>query len=451
LPVLRRACVAMAANRGGTRYEERVVLRGCDSEGAGRESGSSQGREDRPKRDSDRGEVSVRRRTRMPSADRLTVTSLRWGRSLLGLPRKVVVRGVGAIVPDQAENLPAGCSIGWQPSVFTPVFYGHRDYTLHFPLRPVVAHAGFDFPGPGAELPGITARCRVFFPSVDGSPDGAPILRNCGRYPLVIFAHGHCGEADHFEKWFELPATLARCGNVVIVPDLPLTNGGTSPSENDEEVELLRRLIRWARTDWEFRHVLLPDPATGLAGHSFGAGLSGRLVIEGAIPVKAHASLSGHSSSALLSRPIPKLLTWGTGGEDLLVPVEDWSTRLPAPAHVVEIHEAGHWDYLPQGRSTCTGQRGACTLVPTLAADVVALFFARYMPPERWAASGRFWWLPWFRVRPSLQPPPLLLTTEQKFFAGGHLASWGLLDERSECALTLNWKTFEGSGSLVVD
>jgi hypothetical protein len=196
--------------------------------------------------------------------------------------------------------------------------------------------------------------------------------------------------------------------------------------------------------------VVMPDPATGLAGHSFGAGLTGRVVVDGSIAVKAHASLSGHSTSALLSRPIPKLLTWGTGGEDLLVPVEDWSTRVPSPAHVVEIHDAGHWDYLPEGRSTCTEQRGACTLVPTLAADLVALFFARYMPPERWTGSGPSW-LPWFRVGPSLRPPPLLLTTEQRFFAGGHLVSWQLMDERSGCGLTLNWKTSQGSGTVVRD
>jgi hypothetical protein len=358
------------------------------------------------------------------------------------------------VLPDRVRALPAECSIEWQPSVFTPVFYGHREYTVQLPLRPEIVSASAAAPRPGVEeLPSITARCRVFYPSVDGSPEDAPLLGNCGRYPLVVFAHGHCGEADHFQKWYELPATLARCGNVVVVPELPRTNGGTAPSQNDEEVDLLRRLVRWARVDWEGSDVLLPDPATGLAGHSFGAGLTARLVLESAIPVTAHASLSGTYPSALMPRPMPKLLTWGTGGEDLLVPVEDWNDRLAAPAHVVELHDAGHWDYLPGGRSTCTGQRGPCTLVPALAADVVALFFARYLPPENWADASPWWfpWFPWFRVHPSLRPPTLLLSAEQKFFAGGHFAAWALMADRPACGVTLNWKTAEGSGSLVRD
>ena len=372
--------------------------------------------------------------------------------SIRGSPRRLFVHGVGALFPDQGVFLPAECSIGWQPSVFTPVFYGHRDHTVRLPLRPEVLSTEVARPGPGAELPGITARLRVFYPSIDGSPADAPVLRNCGRYPLVVFAHGHCGEADHFQKWFELPATLARCGNVVLVPELPATNGGTSPSQNDAEVDLLRRLIRWARVDSEYAAVLMPDPATGLAGHSFGAGLTGRLVVENLVSVKAHASLSGTYPSGLQPRTLPKLATWGTGGEDLLVPIEDWQDRLAAPAHVVEVHGAGHWDYLPPGRSTCTGQRGECTLVPSLAADVVALFFARYMPPERWADGPSSWLpLPWFRVSRSLQPPPLLLTTEQRFFAGGHFAAWALLDERAGCGLTLNWKIPGSSGSVVRD
>jgi hypothetical protein len=373
-------------------------------------------------------------------------------RSLLRGPRRLFVRGVGAVLRDPGVFVEADCAIGWQPSVFTPVFYGHRDHTVRLPLVPDVVSASLGAGRPGEQLPGITARLRVFYPSLDGSPPDAPLLRNCGRYPLVVFAHGQCGEADHFQKWFELPATLARCGNVVLVHDLPATNGGTSPSQNDAEVDLLRRLIRWARVDSEYAGVLMPDPATGLAGHSFGAGLTGRLVVENLVAVTAHASLSGTYPSALQPRTIPKLLTWGTGGEDLLVPIEDWQDRLAMPAHVVELHDAGHWDYLPRGRSTCTGQRGGCTLVPALAADVVALFFGRYMPPERWRNGPPSWLpLPWFRVGRSLQPPPLLLTTEQRFFAGGHFSAWQLQDERPECGLTLNWKTAEGSGSVVRD
>jgi hypothetical protein len=32
---------------------------------------------------------------------------------------------------------------------------------------------------------------RVFMPSVDGAVLDAPILEGCGRYPVILLAHGH--------------------------------------------------------------------------------------------------------------------------------------------------------------------------------------------------------------------------------------------------------------------
>jgi hypothetical protein len=92
------------------------------------------------------------------------VNSPRRFRSLRRQARNVLARGVGVLRPDHAGNLPAECSIGWQPSLFRPVFYGHRDYMLEFPVVPDVVAARFDVPRPGGELPTIHANCRVFFP-----------------------------------------------------------------------------------------------------------------------------------------------------------------------------------------------------------------------------------------------------------------------------------------------
>lgn len=360
----------------------------------------------------------------------------------------------------------AECSIGWQPSVFTPVFYGVREYSFGPPrISPelMLASSVAEETGPWnfdshttiaasfGDLPHapLTGKTRIFFPSLDGSPFSAPILAGCGKYPLIVFAHGHCGEANHFRKWYELPATLARCGNVVLVPDLPNTANGTTPSANDADLIFIRNLITWARKQWAHKDVLLPEDATGLAGHSFGAGLAGRLVTEGHFPAAPHASLSGTYPSALKVLDVPKLLTWGTGQQDdLLVPQLDWETTMASPVHIAEFRDTGHWDYLPRGRSTCDGQRGQCALTPTLAADVVACFFGRYLPPERWANLHVPWWFPWFKVRVSLAPPSLLLTQEQRFFAGGHFASWNLLGQHAECGITLHWKLGTGTGSL---
>lgn len=347
----------------------------------------------------------------------------------------------------------ADCPIPWQPSVFAPVFYGIREYSVDLPPTQVVSRVLFaSGGGPSQPLPGsIPVRFRVFFPSLDGSPFAAPILASCGRYPLILFAHGHCSDdANQFRTWYELPATLARSGNVVVVPDLPLTGGGRRPSENDQEIELVRRLLAWMRSDWEHNAQVMPAPATGLVGHSFGAGLTARLVAEKIVGVRAYASLSGHAPTAIRTLSLPKLLVWGTGSEDLLVPIVEWVSTFSAPVHVVELDGASHWDYIPQSRAPCAHNYGPCSLFPFLTADLVAIFFARYIPPETWAnaSSSIPSWLPFFRIAASLRPPTLLLSQEQKFFAAGHLAAWKLLSGRSECGLTLNWKTASGTGSL---
>lgn len=109
---------------------------------------------------------------------------------------------------------PVRCPIGWQPTALAPVFFGFRDYEARFPptTHPVSTS------GAVGVLPGHP--CRVFFPSLDGSPDSAA-LKYCGRYPLIVFAHGMCTEPDHYKKWFHLPSLLARAGYVVVVPKLP--------------------------------------------------------------------------------------------------------------------------------------------------------------------------------------------------------------------------------------
>lgn len=103
---------------------------------------------------------------------------------------------------------PATCPIGWQPAALTPVFFGARSL---------------------GTADGAPVSLRVFFPSLDGAVETAPLLEGCGRYPLVLFCHGHCigevGEAHH-RRWFRIPAQLARAGYVVVVPHLAGNNGG---------------------------------------------------------------------------------------------------------------------------------------------------------------------------------------------------------------------------------
>jgi hypothetical protein len=82
------------------------------------------------------------------------------------------IRNQAAEVIDAVQKvLRPRCPIPWRPNVLAPVFYGTRDV------------------GPADGAP---ATARVYVPSLDGSPDGAPVLRDCGRYPLIVFAHGNC-------------------------------------------------------------------------------------------------------------------------------------------------------------------------------------------------------------------------------------------------------------------
>ncbi|HST47386.1 alpha/beta fold hydrolase [Jatrophihabitans sp.] len=194
-----------------------------------------------------------------------------------------------------ATSLPPGssCPIGWQPSALAPVFYGYREYTA----------------AEGAPL-----TVRVYYPSLDDSPAGAAPLLGCGRYPLILFCHGSCpGEPLQYQKWIELPAQLARAGYVVAVPQVPDID--RLPIEVPATQEALRKLLDWMREGWENRDTLLPPPATGLAGHSYGALHAG--ILATTRPVLAVVSLSGVWEE--LSDPFPirqgawaRLFTWGT-------------------------------------------------------------------------------------------------------------------------------------------
>lgn len=131
-----------------------------------------------------------------------------------------------------------------------PVFYGFQDLTVSRPPKVArsfsVADGGIGGGIPAAPNLAFNGHpVQVWFPSLDGSPAHAEILRGCGRYPLVILAHGSCpqDEEPHRSR-FELPALLARSGYVVIVPMLSLG----APSANDAEQELIGELAAWARS-----------------------------------------------------------------------------------------------------------------------------------------------------------------------------------------------------------
>ncbi len=361
------------------------------------------------------------------------------------------------------------CPIPWRPSPLTPVFYGVRDY------------------GPDDGAPGP---CRVFFPSLDGSPYNAEMLTACGRYPLVLFMHGGCSaDLEQYKSWFQLPSTLARAGYVVAVPKL--SNQG--PTGGDEDIALLGALDSWLRgahpnkldsqplsarpeelrsrlsgappetlssllpsvllgavnswlhDGWEHHSALLPPPMTGVVGHSYGAIKAARLAAESEGTISAYVGLSGPWEEWPPSPPnpppplrmlqVPNLLTWGSGPFDSFADgfqaFDGWPP-VPMPRHLAIFEGAAHWDYLKAGTTTCDGGvRGPCELTHTLAADLTTMFLGRYLPGENSNAA---------QIPPSLIPPEVKFTQEQELFSGSWLQSFSELEPGASCKVTLSWE-----------
>lgn len=327
--------------------------------------------------------------------------------------------------PAAATPPPASCLIGWQPQALAPVFWGVRSLG----------------PADGAPVP-----LRIFFPSIEGSVESAALLEGCGRYPLIVFAHGHCiGDSTHYRRWLRLPAQLARSGYVVVVPHLAGIAGGQSPSVSTHpDLATLRSVVAWARSGWEHANVLLPPPATGVAGHSYGAMLAARFAVDE--QVVAYAGLSGSWGDWFGDAPkplplldLPNLLVWG-GEESTDIQLSDatWN-QLRKPRHRVIFENGEHWDYLDSSVNVpCRHSSGTCPHLGGATGDLLTMFFGKYLPPE--LATG----LP-FQVSSTLEPPPwptgVVLTQQQEFYAGGFLGGYEALSGNPACAVDVAMAT----------
>lgn len=316
--------------------------------------------------------------------------------------------------------------IGWKPGVLAPVFYGYADYD---------------------STVGAPTRLRVYYPSLDGSPQCAPFLTGPGMFPLVVFLHGQCSEDLHYTKWFRLPAGLARAGYIVAMPDL--TPIGNPWDLGNATYGLVQTVITWMRTAWSHSDYVQKAPTLGIIGHSYGALHAGQLALT--IPATAYVSLGGAWTEwptgggwPIMTLPVPKLLVWGTLDWAAMLPDPTWN-NLALPKHRLVFTDGEHWDYVPPSATTCDPVAGDCELIDDLTADFVALFLSKYMPPPMAAYT------PVPGVIPdSLVPPPALnLSTEQMFFGAGpnNLMSFGILGNHPDCSATLTWVTPNESDS----
>jgi pimeloyl-ACP methyl ester carboxylesterase len=371
---------------------------------------------------------------------------------------------------------PRGCALGWQPSVWLPVFYGVADQT---PQPPVVISlsAGTESVQPtdgdpdpvspeperSAAASGEAARIvqpptprevgpptplRVFYPSLEGSVWDAGILAGCGRYPLVAFLHGNCpGLAEGYKSWFELPAQLARSGYVVVVPQLPGIAGGTGPFGTTSDRDLVRSVFTWMRTQWQHADSLMPEAATGVVGHSWGGLLAAQLAADGDAAALATLSAGWSEWPSQPPNPIgsvgvPTLMVWGTGFGDLFSAGDPFWSVLPSPRHKLVNADASHWDYLRPGSVPCEGDRGQCAHTGRISMDVVTLFLGKYLSPELWPTLGS-------QISYRLTTRKIKRTFDQEFYAGSHLTGYDQVQaSASTCTATVSWSTSSQSGSM---
>lgn len=261
-------------------------------------------------------------------------------------------------------------------------------------------------------------RIRIIYPSTDGAVWNAPILEDCGLFPVVLFAHGQCADVDHYRSWTPPLVPLARSGYVVVMPEM---NYGGNPFGSTGQ---LLQALGWAIFEWS--HGSLLAPSFGVAGHSYGALATAALRAENHIG-NVYASLGGgfaefhgEAGDRLRAVDVPALLMAGT--DDIFVfegqtgqPV-GWKQVGPFK-HSVVFENGDHWDYLPPGFECQNGLRGTCDASWILASDILLTFFSKYMPPTPLPQS----------LGLSMNPPTaddvlaLNPTAAQQFFLGGHL------------------------------
>jgi pimeloyl-ACP methyl ester carboxylesterase len=363
-------------------------------------------------------------------AVRATEPSARFSR------RAVVKRGValaigGSFVVEVLTACDGGSKTAQQPSVFAPVFYGWQEV---------------------GRSEGAPGRLRLWYPSLEGSPQDATVLGSSfGGFPLVLFLHGQCAEqTDHYQTWSLLPAELARSGYVAAVPDLPDTRTGSPPwSPTSTDLMLVDKIVNWLRSGWTHRDRLLPS--TAVVGHSFGALLGSRIAARRPSSASAYVSIAGFWPSwdiGVAPMPLahlsqPALFMWGDSdiSADMLAPPSSpLFERVPRPKHRIVFRGGEHWDHWrssPRSTIPCEPAHGTCEIVGKLTADFTATFLTKYMPPEHGGTPS---------IDDDLRLPKIDLTSEQQFYAGGHLPGLNELGSpmHAGCLATHTWATQEG-------
>ena len=336
-------------------------------------------------------------------------------------PGLLTLAGCG-LEPTCPEDPAESAGVNWTPDILHPMFGGFQELD---------------------QTSGAPGPLRIFFPTYDGSPQNARILKLClVRYPVVMFLHGQppCTDASYFRRWLRLPMMLARSGYVVVVPkhDAALPADAESPT-----IPFALRVLDWVRSGWEHSRWVDKDlTATAIVGHSFGGLLAAR--VRNARPtIGTFASLSTgwaelpDPTSLLQTLTMPSFFMWGSqaDGSENMDAGGVWQ-KVASGTKTKAVFVGKHFDYLTPS-TDCAFDHGGCALIEPVAAELVALFISRHMPVKLSHAP----------IPPSLVPPTVMLTFEQRFFAGSHLNGIQAIRTRAGCGIDLTWEDPLDSGT----
>jgi hypothetical protein len=292
-----------------------------------------------------------------------------------------------------------------------PVFYGIQDVTL----------------------PAERA-ARVMYPSDEGGVFGSPVRP--GTYPLVVFVHGSrmasdglCPEdlTQDYKAWGSVLHLLARCGFVVVAPDVQSVLRDTLTT-----ADVIEEAIQWMHFQWEDRAVLwrpsvFVDPdrylehaiatdveagdvsafhiaslgvgigvdpvaaygmttPVGLAGHSWGARACAIVAARGE-RVGAVASIAGSwdDNDALTAfySVRPTLMIAGLRDGMNAGSLAGFWDGLGAPKHQALLSGLGHWDWFSRtsGLHPCDEdvERPACGVGWLTASELLLTFMTKYL------------------------------------------------------------------------
>jgi pimeloyl-ACP methyl ester carboxylesterase len=337
---------------------------------------------------------------------------------------------------DQLEDVLDTCptstadSVSWVPDAGHPVFWGFQDV---------------------GTAQGAPRDIRIYYPSTGGSPQDAPILKQCvGRWPVVLFLHGQNPKgttlAGYHRKFQLIGADLARSGYVVVAPNHDAVE--PVPDNAPALVAAVMADLAWVRQQWnDHKWVDQQLASTAVVGHSFGALLGAR--VAAAHPeIGAYVSLSGgfnplpDALPALQAITAPSLFMWGQGGDAILLSFEEldgagklWD-KLTQPKYAAPF-QGEHFDYL-RDADAGSAQRGPCAaLIGGAAADLATLFISAHLPVP----------LTHTQIPIGLTKPQVQLTQEQEFFAGAHLSSIEQITTHAGCRIDLRWNVDGVTGS----